>query len=171
MKYMLYLPAVLAGSAIGYYFGSISGSSGWDLLYEIFNGVALGYFVIFAFEKKEYGSLLGAILGLMVALSLDWVAGSPVDMRNKLSFAAACAFVGWLFWPFWKQVLVGGFIGGVIGFVWGLTDSHWFGKVCLAPGVLNASLLAVQIFMLGMCFGSLYMKFFGWQFMKNRSQA
>jgi hypothetical protein len=171
MRNAPYLLAVSAGSATGYYLGSLSGSSGGDLVYEILMGGALGFLVVFAFDQKDYGSLLEAALGFLVTLSVDWIAGSPVDLRNKLSFAGMGSFTGWLFWPFWKQVLVGGLVGAIIGSVWGTLSSHWFGQVCLQPGILNAALLAVQVSMIGMCFGSSYMKFYGAQFLKDRSQA
>lgn len=160
----------LLGSIVGYFVGNISSVSGWELFYEIFMGAALFLVLGVAFLEKEFSMFVGAIIGLVVAMSLDWIAGSPVDIRNKLSFMGVCSFVAWLFRAFWKQVFVGGLIGGGMGFVWGMLRSHWFGKVCVPPGLLNASLLFIQLAMLGMSMASLYMKIYGWQFLKPYSK-
>jgi len=175
-KELIYLPFVLAGATIGYFIGAKSGFSGWDLFGEMFWGGSLIYaFAVAIFHwGNEYGVLIGAAIGLLVSLSLDWMAGSPVDLSNKLSFMFMCSFVGWGFrWgkSYWNPVIVGGFIGGIIGFGLGLSRSHWFGQVCLDPGVLNASLMSVEISVVGLGFASLFMKSVGWRYIEDAHQA
>ena len=160
-KDFLYIPFVIVGSTIGYFIVTKGSFSAWDLFREIFSGAVVGYICRRALVEKKYGIIIGGVIGLIVALSVDWIAGSPVDMMDKLLYISLCSFIGWVFDVIWKQMLVGGLIGGTIGFVWGLSASYRFGQVRLAPGVLNASLLAVQLFILGMgvvvvliyCFG------------------
>ena len=175
-KTSTYISFVLIGCAIGFLIGTKSGLSGWSLIGEVFWGAALFYSLTLALFDwgNEYGMLVGALIGLVVAMSLDWVAGSPVDFRDKLSFMFISSFVGWGYrWgrPYWIPVIVGGLIGGVIGFALGLSRSHWFGQVCLVPGLLNAELTFVRFFMLGMATISLFLKSFGWRFIADRLQA
>ena len=159
----------LAGSIIGYLVGRAGNASGWSLFREVYSGAFLIYFFGMAlFEMKDYGILVGAALGLFVSVSLDLLAGSNIEVRNKLSYMFICSFTGWAFWYYWKPVLIGGGIGATAGFVLGMFHSHFFGKVCLLPGFLNASLWAAQMSMIGMAAASLFMKSVWYQFVKNR---
>jgi hypothetical protein len=92
---IILISLALIGSAIGYFVGRITGVSGWELFWEIFTGAALVHNFGIAFSEKEYRMLIGAVIGLLVSMSLDWIAGSAIDLRNKLSFMALCSFVGW----------------------------------------------------------------------------
>ena len=161
---------VLTGSAIGYLIGTKSGLSGWGLFREMFFGMLVGLFLGIAFIDKQYGILIGAIVGLVVEGSLDFLAGSPIVAKGKLASIYICSFIGWGFPVYLKQMIIGGLIGGIIGFGWGLSESHWFGEVCLTPGVFTASLMFVVMSIAGMSAGKLFMMFFGYRFSDRHSQ-
>jgi hypothetical protein len=152
---------ILAGIAVGYGIGSVRELTGFNLVWEIFCGMGVGYSAFRVWSEKLYGILIGMILGLVVTLSLDWLAGSTVDLKNKLSYMFLGSFIGWLFYDFWREILVGGLIALICGFVWGLNDSHWFGIIRLPAGVFNGSLLGVQMSIIGMAFASLAVGYFG----------
>jgi uncharacterized membrane protein len=154
----LFIPV---GIAIGYGIGNIRGLEGMDLIWEMFYGFGVGYSAYRVWSENSYAILVGMILGLIAALSIDWLAGSAPDLQNKLSFMFLGSFIGWLFYEYWREILLGGLIAMTIGFIWGLNDSHWFGTVCLPAGILNASLLGTQISIIGMALAGLVVGFLG----------
>lgn len=161
----VFIVPVIVGSVIGYYIGVKWNAIGWELIYEVLNGAILGFTLGFGLSERDKDIFIGCFAGLSVCLLIDWLAGSPIDLRNKSSYMFATSFVGWGFWVYRKQVLLGGVLGAVIGFLLGLQRSHFFGIICLPPGLLNAILFSVQTFIIGMLFGSLYMKYYGWKFL------
>jgi hypothetical protein len=162
---------IFVGAAIGFYLGNASRTTDMGLIWEVFCGAGVGYSVYRVLSEGLYDILIGMVMGLVVTLSLDWLAGSTLDVKDKLSYMFLGGFIGWLFVEFWKEIFIGGLFGGIIGFVWGLNDSYWFGKVNLPPGIFNASLLAVKISILGMILVSLYVGYFGSIFSKGRKET
>jgi hypothetical protein len=161
----LFIPV---GIAIGYGIGNIRGLEGMDLIWEMFYGFGVGYSSYRVWSEDSYGTLIGMILGLIVALSVDWLAGSSLDLQNKLLYMFLGSFIGWLFYDYWREILLGGVIAMAIGFIWGFNDSHWFGTVCLSAGILNALLLGVQISIIGMALAGLVVGFLGPLFERSR---
>ncbi|MEW6084992.1 MAG: hypothetical protein AB1607_10385 [Chloroflexota bacterium] len=164
---------VISGSVIGYSIAVEAGATGWAILHEMLMGAGVGLCFDVALTHKEYGMFLGSVIALLVSVSVDITAGSPLDLRDKLTFMLLGSFVGWGYrWgrAYWIPVLVGGFIGGMFGFWLGFNRSHWFGQICLLPGFLNAGLTFVNFSILGMGICSLYLKSFGWRYMERRLQ-
>jgi hypothetical protein len=171
-KFFLYALSILAGFAIGYFVGSTNSLSGSPLFWEIFYGVFLFFSIANAFadNNDKYGVLAGAVIGLLITISLDLIAGSPLVMTNKLIYMSFGSFVGWGYgWGrvYWRFVCVGGFIVGLLGFVLGYIRIQQFGYIVLMPGLLNAGLTFVRLCIVGMAFASLYLKSFGWRYMKS----
>lgn len=140
----------LAGAIIGYGVGKMENVANWLVISNIIFGAFLFWNLGRAFYAKYYLVLVGPILGLLVCIGSEILAGSEIVARAKLFYMVMGLFIGWTFGKFWKPLLVGGIIGGVVGFVWGLNDIRRFGNVALQPGVLNASLMAVEFAMVGM---------------------
>lgn len=162
---------IFAGAAIGFYLGNSSGATSVRLIWEVFCGAGVGYSMYRVLSEGLYGILIGMVTGLAITLLLDWLANSTLDVKDKLSYMFISGFIGWLFVEFWKEIFIGGLLGGIIGFVWGLNDSYWFGKVNVPPGIFNASLLAVKISILGMLLAGLYVGYFGSIFSKGRKET
>jgi len=159
-KTSIIISSVLVGSAIGYYIGIVGEFSRPGSVLVVLQGAALGYVFGIVLFSKKYGALIWSCAILLVALFVDWLAGSTVNMSNKLAFATAGLLIGWNFWLFRKQVLLGGLFIGIIGFIWGLNYGHGFGYVQLEPGILNALLLSIQGCVAGMVLGRLYVDLF-----------
>lgn len=172
VKWTVLILLSVIGAVIGYFIGTKGGLSGQWLFDEIYWGIFLFYSVTLAVLEREDEAtvLIGAIIGFLVAIFLDWIAHSPIDMRNKLSYMALCAFVAWGYkWGgkvYWKSVLIGGIIVGSFGFALGLFRNQQFGEIVLTPGLFNAGLTFVHYYIVGMAVGSLYLKSIGWRFVK-----
>jgi hypothetical protein len=175
-KELLYIPIILTGSAIGYFVGIKANLLGWDLYWEVFCGTFL--FLNFGVALLELndgrGVFIGAAVGLLISIALDLIAGSPVEVRNKLSNIWFCSFVGWGYewgWAYWKPVLIGGLIGGILGIFLGLYRDNQFGYVYLASSMLNTLSLFIQFSILGLGITSLYLKSFGWKYLARHSES
>jgi hypothetical protein len=169
-KELLSVTFLLAGALIGYYVASVDRLIGWNFFWEIFSGSIVGLVCSMAFIQKQYGILVAAIVGLAAFVSFDLLAGSSIVLKGKLGQTLICAIIGWYFPVYLKQMLVGGGIGAVCGFAWGLLHSHKIGEVCMAPGLYGAVLLSTIGVILGMSIGKLYMMSFGWRFMQKSNQ-
>ena len=167
---LVHTSLMLVGAAIGYLIVTQSGLSGWDWFSEILFGALLGLIFGIAFVEKQYKILIGAVVGLVIEVSLDFLAGSPIVANGKLLSAYIVSFIGWGFPVYSKQMIIGGLLGGIIGFGWGLTDSHWFGQVCLAPGLFTALLMFVVMSIVGISAGKLFMMLYGYRFLESSSQ-
>jgi len=110
--------------------------------------------------------LVGAVIGLAISVSLDVLAGSEVTIKDKLGDMFLVAFIGWRFPIYLRQMIIGGIVGGVVGFGWGMIHSHRVGNMGFVPGD-GAILLAILWFVLGMGVGKLYMVVFGYRFLKD----
>ena len=168
--------SILLGLVIGYFVGVKGGLSRWEFFLEIIYGIVVIYSIGDAFLKNEdkYGILTGALIGLLIAVSLDLIAGSPVVMTDKLVYVMLCSFVGWGYgweWAYWKPVLLGSLIGGVVGVILGFNRGCNFGLVYVPTGFLNAGLTFLQLCIVGMAVTSLYLKSFGWRYLENRLQS
>ncbi|SRR5258706_10271317 len=120
---------------------------------------------------KKYSAVIWGVVTVFITLIVDWVAGSTnVSMLDKLAFASAGLFIGFDFWSFRKQILVAGCLGGLFGFIWGMNGSLWFGYVHLEPSLLSALFSFVKGFIIGMLFGSMFMKIIGWRFLQNSQE-
>ena len=162
--YLIFSSAVaLLGSAISYYIGVMSGYTTLGLILTVINGAFLGYLTGLTLFWKKYGALIWGLTTLLVAMLVHWLAGSTVALINNLGFATMGIFVVWNFWSFRKHVLLSGLIGGIIGFIWGMNYSYWFGNMQLEPGLRNAGLLSVQFVILAMALGKLYLELTDWQ--------
>lgn len=168
-KELIYLPFVLAGATIGYFIGAKSGFSGWDLFWELFYGMFLGLIIGMAFLENQYGILVGAAIGLILSAALNILAGTPITIKDKLGDMFICSIIGWYFPMYLKQMLIGGFVGGIIGFGWGMFYSHRVGNVGFPPGE-GAILLAIASFVLGMAAAKLYMMAFGYRYLERHPQ-
>jgi hypothetical protein len=167
-KNPIIISSIVLGSVIGYFIGVASKCPTPILILVTINGTFFGYLFGTALYWKKYKALLWGAVATLIALIVDGVAGSTrVSMLDKLVFASAGLFIGFDFWFFRKQILVSGCIVGIFGFIWGMSDSLWFGHAHLEPGLLNATLSSVKGFIFGMMIGSMYMSLFGWRFMKN----
>lgn len=152
----------LFGSVIGYSIGLTSNRPIPILiLLTLFVGL-FGCFVAIVLILKKYDALIWSIGTTFIALIVDWIAGSPrVDMVDKFIFAFFGLYVGFDSWSSRKQVLIAGFVGGILGFIWGISDDRWFGYAYLKPGLLNAILSSIHVFIFGMFFWSSYKGWLG----------
>jgi hypothetical protein len=100
---------------------------------------------------------------------LDILAGSTITIRDKLGDMFIGSLVGWYFPIFLRQMLIGGVIGGILGFGWGMIHSHRVGHVGFQPGD-GVILLAIVWFVLGMIVGKWYMVVFGYRFLDSSKQ-
>jgi hypothetical protein len=169
-KDFLYLPFIITGIAVGYFNALTGGLFGRQLFWELLFGGLLGLIVGMAFLEKQYGILVGAVIGLLVSISLDILAGSSITISDKLEDMFFGSFVGWYFPIYLKQMLVGGVVGGIVGFGWGMFHSHWIGQVCLVPGFYGGILLAISLFIIGMGVGKLFMMTFGYRLLEASKQ-
>ncbi len=159
----------LIGSAVGLGIAIAWRETGWEFVFEVFCGSLVGFLVAFALTERHPGMLIGIVFGLVLAILIDWVAGSTLDPRNKLSYAAMGAGAGWDFKFVWKPALMGGVLLGALGVTWGLLQSHPFGTVRLPPGYLNSALFGAQFTLIGMGIGVWFVHCIGWNFyMKHR---
>lgn len=146
----------LAGAVSGYGVEKIGNASD----FELFSGTIFGAFLTWqlgrAIISKYYLVFIGPIVGLLISIGSDLLAGSEVVVVQKLMYMVMGLLAGW---PFRKSLLAGGAIGSVIGFIWGLNAGHWFGEAYLQPGILNASLLAIQVALVGMFFTRMIVEF------------
>ena len=165
-KDFLYITFVIIGVVIGYFIASINNLQRWSLFWEMWFGGILGLMAGIGFLEKQYGVLVGAVIGLVLSASLDVLAGSEITIKDKLGDMFFFAFVGWHFPIYLRQTVIGGTIGGVIGFGWGMFHSHRVGNVGFAPGD-GVILLAILWFVLGMGVGKLYMLIFGYRFLER----
>lgn len=137
----------LAGAVCGFGVGKIGNATD----FELFSGTLFGAFLTWqlgrAIVSKYYLIFIGPIVGLLISIGSDLSAGSEVVVEQKLMYMTMGLLAGW---PFRKSLLAGGAIGSVIGFIWGLNAGRWFGTAYLQPGILNASLLAIQVALVGM---------------------
>jgi hypothetical protein len=154
-KALVTIVSILAGLGIGLYIGFAGefSSRGWILI--VLNGAAFGYIFGIVLFSREYGAIIWSFVVLLIALFIDWFAGSTVNMSNKLAFATAGLLIGWNIWPFRKWVFLGGIILGIVSFIWGLDHAHQFGYIQLEPGILNALLFSIQGCIAGMVAGRL----------------
>jgi hypothetical protein len=139
----------LAGAIVGYCVAHIGNPTYWRIIMDIIYGGFLFWNLGRAFFIKYYAAFLGPILGLLISVGLDLIAGGEIVIRNKLLFMC----LGLAFWGFlryWKPLLIGGIIGGCIGFVLGLELGIWVGSVHFQPGTFSASLWAIQTALMGM---------------------
>ena len=169
-KDFLYIPFIVTGLAVGYFNAFMGSLHGWNLFWEMLFGGLLGLIIGMAFLEKQYGVLVGAVIGLAISASLDILAGSPITIKDKLGDMFFGSFIGWYFPIFLKQMLIGGIVGGILGFGWGMIHSSRIGQVGLAPGVYGAILLAILWFILGTGVGKLFMMIFGYRFLGNTQQ-
>ena len=161
-KNPLIISSIVLGSVVGYLIGVDSKCPTQILILVTLNGTFFGYLLGMALYWKKYETLIWGVVATLIALIVDWIAGSPtVSMLDKLVFASAGLFLGFDFWSFRKQTLTAGCIVGIISFIWGISDDHWFGYAHLQPGLLNAILSFVKGFIFGMFSGSIYMQVFG----------
>ncbi len=167
-KDFLYIPFVIVGIAIGY-LTTFSGAKVWNLFWEMFYGGFLGLIVGTAFLEKQYGILVGMVGGLIVSGSLNVLVGSPITPVDKLGDMFIGSLIGWYFPVYLRQMLIGGIVGGILGFGWGMIHSHRVGNMGFAPGD-GAILLAILWFFLGMVVGKLYMMIFGYRFLEYPEQ-
>lgn len=168
-KEFLYIPFIVAGLAVGYFNASVLHFRGWYLFWEMIFGAPLGLMIGMAFLEKRYEILIGAILGLIVSASLDIFAGSPITIRDKLGDMLWGSFIGWYFPIYLRQMLIGGIIGGILGFGWGMIHSHRVGHVGFSPGD-GVILLAIDWFILGIGAGKLFMMIFVRLFLESSQQ-
>lgn len=148
---------VLFGAIFGYSIGVNKSLAA--IILSILMGAFYGSFLGAVLLLKRYSALVWSVATSLIALIVDWLAGSSsVSMMIILIFATLGIYIGIDFRPYWRQILAAGCIGGILGFIWGMNGSTWFGNVHLEPGLFNASLLFVEIFVFGMFFGSSYMK-------------
>ena len=165
-KDFLYIPFIIVGVVIGYFNASTDDLQGWNLFWEMWFGGLLGFVTGIGFLEKQYGVLVGAVIGLAISAFLDVLAGSEVTIKDKLGDMFFVAFIGWHFPIYLRQMIIGGIIGGVVGFGWGMIHSHRVGNMGFASGE-GAILLAILWFVLGMGMGKLYMMAFGHRFLKS----
>jgi len=168
-KDYLYIPFIITGVAIGYFVAFVGGLKGWNLFWEMWFGGLLGLMIGTAFLEKQYGILAGAAIGLIISSSLDILAGSPITIRDKLGDMFFGSFIGWYFPIYLRQMLIGGIIGGILGFGWGMIHSHRVGNMGFLPGE-GAMLLAILWFILGMGAVKFYMMAFGYRFLRSSNQ-
>jgi len=168
-KEYLYIPFIATGVAIGCFVAFVGGLKGWNLFWDIFFGGLLGLIIGTAFLEKQYKILAGAVIGLIVSATLDILAGSPITIRDKLGDMFFGSFIGWYFPIYLRQMLIGGIIGGILGFGWGMIHSHRVGNMGFPPGE-GAILLAILWFILGTGVGKLFMMVFGYRFLESSNQ-
>ena len=169
---IMYAISTLLGILIGCFVGIKGNLSAWDFIKETVYALVVVYSLVDAYLKNEdkYGVFAGTVLGLLIAVSLDLFSGSVVLVTNKLVYLILCSFIGWgssWGWAYWKPVLFVGVLGGVTGIILGLSRGCNFGSVYLPTGPLNAGLTFMQLSVVGMGLGSLYLKSFGWRYIKN----
>ncbi len=149
-KNLVLVLLTIAGAIIGYGVGKMENVSNFLVIVNINMGAFLFWNLGRAFYAEYYLVLVGPISGLVVCIGLEILAGSEIVARAKLLYMVMGLFIGWIFGKFWKPLFVSSIIGGIIGFVWGLNDIWRFGNVALQPGVLNASLMAIEYAFVGM---------------------
>ena len=157
-KIIILMALALAGGIIGYGTGKIENADNFMLITNTILGAGFFWILGFFLSLKQYSVLFGPIVGLLISVGTDLAAGSEIVARNKLLYLCMGLIIV-LVLSFWKVALVSGIIGGIIGFVWGLNDVRWFGNVRLEPGILNASLMAIEFSMVGMCVSCLFIGF------------
>jgi hypothetical protein len=159
---------IAAGLAAGFGISSSSGMTGLTMSWEVLEGGFLGLIIGFARSTRQYGILAGVGIGFLIALLQDWLNDGSLVPWGKSSVMFTCGFIGWGFRPFLRQVLAGGLLGGVSGFILGLVRSQGPDGWVLTPGVLSeAAWSYVDLCLVGMALGSLYMKAFGWKRMER----
>ncbi|MEP7136503.1 MAG: hypothetical protein ABI904_16360 [Chloroflexota bacterium] len=151
----------LLGLALGIY-NAITGSySGWNFAREIVIGAFLGYVIGLALSWKDYKALFWGFITLLLALALELIAGSSkVSVLENLIYASMGIFIALDVQYFRKQTLIGGILGGTIGFMLGLMKSQYYGYANVLPGLFNALLSSTRLLIFGMFFGSICMALF-----------
>src|SRR5262245_42259566 len=101
------------------------------------NGVFFGYLMGFTVIWRKYDAVLWCIVIVLITFVVNWVAGSTrVNKLEELAFVTIGLFLGLDYHPFRKEIIIGGLILGIVGFIWGMTNSLWFGYVYLEPSWL-----------------------------------
>jgi len=156
------------GAIIGYGFAKASNASNFEVITDIILAAFLMGQLGRAFFDKYYSVVIGPIVGLLISIGSDLLAGSEVASEQKLMYMVMGMFAGWPIGKFGKSLLAGGMIGSVIGFIWGMYAGHWFGKAYLQPGILNALLLAIQVAMIGIVLARFLAEMVETKFMTKR---
>jgi hypothetical protein len=159
----------LVGVIIGYVTGKVENAVIWLVILNMFFGGFLFWQLGRAFIAKYYIVITGPIVGLVISIASDLLAGSEVTLRFKLIYMMMGLFGMGSFRKYGKPWLVGIVVGGILGFVWGLNDSRMFGNVSVPPGMLNASLMAVQVAMAGMSWARIFAELVEQKFFVKRN--
>ena len=149
----------LAGAIVGYYVAHIGKPTYWRIIMDVMYGGLLFWNLGRALLIKYYAAFIGPFFGLSISVAMDLVVGGGIVIRTKLLFMC----LGLAFWGFskyWKPLLIGGFIGGCVGFVSGLEFGIWNGSIYLEPGVFSASLWTIQTALMGMFITKIFMEIY-----------
>ena len=166
------MSSIALGSVIGYFIGIASKCPLPIIILVTLNGAFFGHFLGIALSWKRYSALTWGVVTTLIAIIVDWIAGSPkISLLDKLAFATAGLFIGFDFWSFWKQTLMIGCIVGIIGFIWGMYDDLWFGYAHLQPSLLNAIFSSIKGFIFGMVIGNMYMQVWGSRQVIQKSES
>lgn len=151
----------LLGLVLGLYVAIAGNYLGWRFVREIIVGGFLGYVVGLVLSWKEYRALLWGFVTILLALTLEWIAGSSkVSVLDNLIYASMGIFIAVDFQYSRKQIFVGGIIVGTLGFVLGLMKNQYYGHANVPPGLLNAFLSSTRLLIFGMFFVSMCIALF-----------
>jgi len=159
-KYIILVLLGIIGGFIGFMAGKIESVGNFGLTTNTILGAGLfwllGFFFVF---QKQYYVTLGPIVGLLISVVSDLLAGSEVVTRTKLLYMCM-GLVCFMALPFVKVWIPAVILGGAVGFLNGLVNDFWFGNSHLESGFLLAFLLAIRYAMAGMSLSVLFI-FFG----------
>ena len=151
----------LLGLALGLYVAITGNYLGWRFVRELIVGGFLGYVIGLVLTWKEYRALLWGFVTILLALTLEWIAGSSkMNVLDNLIYASMGIFIAVDFQYSRKQIFIGGIVAGSIGFVLGFMKSQYYGDALVPPGLLNALLSSTRLLIFGMFFVSMYIALF-----------
>ena len=155
-KYLILVFSGIVGGIIGYMAGKIENVGSFGLITNTSFGAALFWLLgFFFFFQKTYSVILGPIVGLLISIGSDLLAGSEVVARTKMMYMCM-GLVIFIILPFVRIWIPAGILGGAVGFAMGLNNDFWFGNSHLEPGLLLASLLTIRYAMVGMSVSTLF---------------